>query len=99
MKYISTRSSSESLPFESIFIKGLADDGGLFLPEKDYKFDEKGLSKLQSMSYYELATEIVYKFTGDFIEKDNLYELVKKSYSSFRSVSYTHLTLPTNVQV
>ena len=85
MKYISTRSSSESLPFESVFIKGLADDGGLFLPEKDYKFDEKDLSKLQGMSYYELATEIVYKFTGDFIEKDNLYELVKKSYSSFRS--------------
>ena len=85
MKYISTRSSSESLPFESVFIKGLADDGGLFLPEKDYKFDEKDLSKLQSMSYYELATEIIYKFTGDFIEKDNLYKLVKKSYSSFRS--------------
>ena len=85
MKYISTRSSSESLPFESVFIKGLADDGGLFLPEKDYKFDEKDLSKLQSMSYYELATEIVQKFTGDFIEKDNLYKLVKKSYSSFRS--------------
>ena len=85
MKYISTRSSSESLPFESVFIKGLADDGGLFLPEKDYKFDEKDLSKLQSMSYYQLATEIVHKFTGDFIEKDNLYELVKKSYSSFRS--------------
>ena len=85
MKYISTRSSSESLPFESVFIKGLADDGGLFLPEKDYKFDEKDLSKLQSMSYYELATEIVHKFTGDFIEKDNLYDLVKKSYSSFRS--------------
>ncbi len=85
MKYISTRSSSESLPFESVFIKGLADDGGLFLPEKDYKFDEKGLSKLQSMSYYELATEIIHKFTGDFIEKDNLYKLVKKSYSSFRS--------------
>ena len=53
MKYISTRNSSESLPFESVFIKGLADDGGLFLPEKDYKFDEKDLSKLQSMSYYE----------------------------------------------
>ena len=85
MKYISTRNSSESLPFEKVFIKGLADDGGLFLPEKDYKFDEKDLSKLQSMSYYELATEIVHKFTGDFIEKDNLYELVKRSYSSFRS--------------
>ena len=85
MKYISTRSSSESLPFESVFIKGLADDGGLFLPETDYKFDEKDLSKLQGMNYYELATEIVHKFTGDFIEKDNLYELVKRSYSSFRS--------------
>ena len=85
MKYISTRSGSESLPFESVFIKGLADDGGLFLPETDYKFDEKDFSKLQSMSYNELATEIIHKFTGDFIKKDYLYELVKKSYSSFRS--------------
>ena len=85
MKYISTRSSSERLSFESVFIKGLADDGGLFLPETDYKFDEKDFSKMQNMSYYELATEIIHKFTGDFIQKDNLHKLVKKSYSSFRS--------------
>ena len=85
MKYISTRGSSKKLSFESVFIKGLADDGGLFLPETDYQFDEKDFSKLQNMSYHELATEIIYKFTGDFIQKDNLHNLVKKSYSSFRS--------------
>ena len=85
MKYISTRSSSERLSFESVFIKSLADDGGLFLPETDYKFDEKDFLKMQNMSYYELATEIIHKFTGDFIQKDHLHKLVKKSYSSFRS--------------
>ena len=85
MKYISTRSSSERLSFESVFIKSLADDGGLFLPETDYKFDEKDFLKMQNMSYYDLATEIIHKFTGDFIQKDHLRKLVKKSYSSFRS--------------
>ncbi|MDC3407836.1 hypothetical protein OAX39_02135 [Candidatus Pelagibacter ubique] len=37
MKYISTRDNSKEYSFEEVFIKGLADDGGLFIPKKNKK--------------------------------------------------------------
>ncbi|MDC3162765.1 hypothetical protein OA531_00385, partial [Candidatus Pelagibacter sp.] len=37
MKYISTRDKSKNLEFKDVFIKGLADDGGLFIPETLHK--------------------------------------------------------------
>ena len=33
MKYISTRNGSKEFNFTEVFIKGLADDGGLFIPK------------------------------------------------------------------
>ena len=32
MKYVSTRDNSKEYSFEEVFIKGLADDGGLYVP-------------------------------------------------------------------
>ena len=42
MKYISTRDNSAEYSFEQVFIKGLADDGGLFVPKevKSYSAEE-----------------------------------------------------------
>ena len=33
MKYISTRSKEKEYSFEEVFLKGLADDGGLYIPK------------------------------------------------------------------
>ena len=38
MKYISTRNSKETFEFKEVFIKGLADDGGLFIPQSLNKY-------------------------------------------------------------
>ena len=38
MKYISTRYNSKEYNFEQIFIKGLADDGGLYVPKSLKKY-------------------------------------------------------------
>ena len=38
MKYVSTRDTSKTFEFKDVFIKGLADDGGLFIPEKLAKY-------------------------------------------------------------
>ena len=43
MKYISTRDNSKEYSFEDVFIKGLADDGGLFVPKLLKKFSNKEL--------------------------------------------------------
>ena len=40
MRYVSTRDISKTFEFKDVFIKGLADDGGLFIPETIVKYDE-----------------------------------------------------------
>ena len=84
MEYISTRSDDKKFSFSEVFLKGLADDGGLFIPLSIKKFDESKMNSLKKLSYVDLATEIIYLYTGDFLSKKELNEIVKKSYSNFR---------------
>ena len=84
MEYISTRSDNKKFSFSEVFLKGLADDGGLFIPLSIKKFDESKMNSLKKLSYIDLATEIIYLYTGDFLSKKELNEIVKKSYSNFR---------------
>ena len=84
MEYISTRSNNKKFSFSEVFLKGLADDGGLFIPLNIKKFDESKMNSLKKLSYIDLATEIIYLYTGDFLSKKELNEIVKKSYSNFR---------------
>ena len=68
--YISTR-SNEKLTASEAILKGLASDGGLFIPEvfPAVKFDEKWINK----SYQELAVEIFKLFLDDYSEEEILY--------------------------
>ena len=84
MEYISTRNSNNKFSFSEVFLKGLADDGGLFIPLNIKKLDESKINSLKKLSYIDLATEIIYLYTGDFLSKKELNEIVKKSYSNFR---------------
>ena len=84
MEYISTRNSNNKFSFSEVFLKGLADDGGLFIPLNIKKLDENKINSLKKLSYIDLATEIIYLYTGDFLSKKELNEIVKKSYSNFR---------------
>ncbi len=84
MKYISTRDSSKDFNFEQIFIKGLADDGGLYVPKSLKRYSSDELYKLENLSYNELSTELINLFSEDFISKEELSSLIKKSYSTFR---------------
>ncbi len=84
MEYISTRGDNKKFSFSEVFLKGLADDGGLFIPLNIKKFDETKMNSLKKLNYIDLATEIIYLYTGDFLSKKELNEIVKKSYSNFR---------------
>ena len=84
MNYVSTRNSSNSLKFKDVFIKGLADDGGLFIPKSLHKYSDKELDKIRNLEYSELAKEIIFPFIGDFINKKDLSKIIDKSYSVFR---------------
>ena len=84
MRYVSTRNKSKEYSFENVFIKGLADDGGLYVPKSLKSFSISELQKLKSLSYNDLSTEIINLFSSDFISKDQLSSLINKSYSTFR---------------
>ena len=84
MNYVSTRNKSKTFKFKDVFLKGLADDGGLFVPEDEFKFDNEKLNFLKDLDYNELAKEIISPFVDDFINDDDLSKIIKKSYSSFR---------------
>ena len=84
MKYISTRNSQKNYNFEDVFIKGLADDGGLYVPKLLKKYSKEELLELKNLNYNELSTEIINLFSADFISKEELSSLIKKSYSTFR---------------
>ena len=84
MKYISTRDNNLEFSFEEVFLKGLADDGGLFIPVNIQTFSKKELDRFKKLDYTDLATEIIHPFLGSFITKESLKSLINKSYSTFR---------------
>ena len=91
MNYVSTRNSSNSFKFEDVFIKGLADDGGLFIPKSLHKYNQKDLLEFKNLEYKELAKEIIHPFIGDFMSENDLHEIIDKSYSVFRKKNVVDL--------
>ena len=84
MKYISTRDKSKKFEFKDVFIKGLADDGGLFIPETLHKYSESEISDFKKLSYSDLAKKIIHPFIGNFTSEEELSKIIEKSYSVFR---------------
>jgi threonine synthase len=91
MNYISTRNNTKSFKFKDVFIKGLADDGGLFIPETLHKYSHKDLDGFKNLEYKELAKKIIYPFIGDFMSEKDLSKVIDKSYSVFRKKNVVDL--------
>ena len=62
MRYVSTRDNSKEYSFEDVFVKGLADDGGLYVPKSLKKYSSAELLELKNLNYNELSTEIINLF-------------------------------------
>ena len=84
MEYISTRNNKKTYSFEEIFLKGLAPDGGLFVPKKIPSFTKNEISALQDLTYNELATKIISNFCYDNFNESEIKEIVSNSYNNFR---------------
>ena len=84
MEYISTRNTQKTFSFKDVFLKGLAPDGGLFVPKIIPVFTPEELKGLKNISYNELATKIILKFCSDEFSEEELKKLIENSYKSFR---------------
>lgn len=78
--YKSTRSNAEPVTASQAILKGLADDGGLFVPESVPVLD-KSLRELSKMTYQETAYEVMKLFFTDFTEAE-LKDCIKKAYDT-----------------
>ena len=84
MEYISTRNTQKIFSFKDVFLKGLASDGGLFVPKKIPLYNSQELKKLRNLSYNELATKIILKFCSNEFNETEIKDLVNDSYKNFR---------------
>ena len=91
MNYFSTRDKSLKFSFKDIFLRGLAPGGGLFLPSEIKKFNQAELNDLSTLSYKELATEIIFNFCKDEVSKNELHSLIQKSYNNFKNEEVVNL--------
>lgn len=78
MKYLSTRTKGVSIEASEAILKGLNDDGGLFVPEKIPTL-EVPFEELSKMSYQEIAYEVMKLYFTDFTE-DELKDCINKAY-------------------
>jgi len=88
MRYSSTRGQVKNLLFEDAVMMGLADDGGLLVPN-ELPFVESNLDRWRHLSFTELSLEIMLLFTSGRIPREELIGMVEQSYASFRHPEIT----------
>ncbi len=78
MLYVSTRNADEKVTASQAVLKGLAENGGLFVPEQIPVLDVT-VERLKDMSYQETAYEVMKLFLTDYTEEE-LKNCIRKAY-------------------
>ena len=78
--YRSTRSNGAPVTASQAILKGLSDDGGLFVPDHIPTLD-KSLKELAGMTYQQVAYEVMKLFLTDFTEEE-LKNCINSAYDS-----------------
>ena len=99
MKYVSTRNNQIELSFKDVFIKGLSEDGGLFVPKTLEAYNDQDLNDFKKLNYNDLALKILHPFCRDFIDENNLKIIIEKSYSKFRENEVIKITNLENLKL
>ncbi len=81
MKYVSTRGNSTPCTSADAIKKGLAEDGGLYLPEDFPALTEESLKELCDMSYAERAATVMHSFLSDKYSYEELLSDCEAAYS------------------
>ena len=84
MKYISTRGGIESLSSAQAIKKGIANNGGLFVPDHIPLLTDSLFDRLAKMDYAERAAEILSLYLTDYDKAELLCDC-KKAYANFDS--------------
>src|SRR5271167_3122963 len=83
MRYISTRGQAPARDFADVLLAGLAEDGGLFMPESWPHFSPSDWRAMRGLPYPELAARVMQPFVGTSIPFDVLRTICREAYAGF----------------
>ena len=83
MRYFSTRGQAEPRDFGGVLLAGLAEDGGLFMPETWPQRSAAEWRALRDLPYAELAAQVIHPFVGETISLEMLRTLCERAYAGF----------------
>jgi len=74
--YYSTNGRAPLATLEKAVVKGLAEDRGLYMPERIGRLPESFFDRIQEMDFHEVACAVAEAFFGEDVEKDVLDAIV-----------------------
>jgi len=83
MRYISTRGHAAARDFADVLLTGLAEDGGLFVPESWPAFAPADWRAMRGLSYPDLAARVMCPFVGESIPFETLTKICHDAYADF----------------
>jgi len=94
VRYLSTRDPRPepvAISFAEAFLAGLAEDGGLYVPDQLPVLDTASLRSYASVPYALAAARLISFFAGDCVPGAALRQLATAAYGRFRHVAVTPL--------
>jgi threonine synthase len=83
MRYISTRGHAPVRDFADVLLAGMAEDGGLFVPESWPTFSPTDWRAMRGLSYPDLAARVMAPFVGKSIPYETLAKICHDAYAGF----------------
>jgi threonine synthase len=83
MRYISTRGQAPVRDFAGVLLAGLAEDGGLYVPETWPRFSPTDWRSMRGLPYPALAARVMQPFVGDCVPSDVLAAICRDAYAGF----------------
>jgi len=76
MKYYSTNGKAPIADLQKAVVKGLAEDRGLYMPERINKLPKEFFDNIEKMSFQEIAYAVASAFFGEDVDPDALHDIV-----------------------
>jgi threonine synthase len=83
MRYVSTRGQAPVRDFTEVLLAGLAEDGGLYVPQFWPTFTPADWRSMRGMPYAELAARVMQPLVGEAIPYATLQRLCREAYAGF----------------
>ena len=76
MKYYSTNRQAPIADLHKAVVKGLAEDRGLYMPERINRLPQEFFDNIETMSFQEIAYTVANAFFGEDVDPDALHDIV-----------------------